>query len=82
MPVNNGKAAASFPDIAAVEYAIKLFHDENGNGIHDKNFLGIPEEDYAFSNNARGMMEPPVYEKAGFEIKNNLTITIDISAKT
>jgi uncharacterized protein (DUF2141 family) len=80
-PIKDRNAAVSFIDLAGGEYAIKLFHDENDNGIHDSNFLGIPKEDYAFSNNARGTMGPPDYEKASFEINNDLIITIDISAR-
>ena len=64
------------------EYTIKIYHDENGNGIHDKNILGIPKEDYAFSNNAVASIGPPDYEKAKFELKNNLIITINISKES
>ena len=79
-PIKDHNAIVRFPDLADGEYAIKLFHDENCNGIHDKNFLGIPKEDYAFSNNARGAIGLPDYEKARFEIMDDLTIAIDISA--
>jgi uncharacterized protein (DUF2141 family) len=48
------------------EYAIKLFHDENGNGKMDRNMIGIPSEDYAFSNNAAGNFGPADYEDAKF----------------
>lgn len=61
------------------EYAIKLSHDENGNGELDTNFLGIPKEDYAFSNNASGWFGPPNYGKAKFKFSKNMTIKISIS---
>ena len=48
------------------EYAIKLYHDENGNNKMDKNMLGIPSEDYGFSNNASGSFGPADYEDAKF----------------
>jgi uncharacterized protein (DUF2141 family) len=38
------------------EYAIAVFVDVNGNGKMDKNFLGIPKEQYGFSNNVMGKM--------------------------
>jgi uncharacterized protein (DUF2141 family) len=50
------------------EYAVKVFHDENGNGELDKRILGIPAEAYGFSNDARGPMGPPEYEKAAFQL--------------
>ncbi|MEP6360832.1 MAG: DUF2141 domain-containing protein, partial [Balneola sp.] len=34
------------------EYAIAVYHDKNENGKIDTNLLGIPKEDYGFSNNA------------------------------
>ena len=45
------------------EYAIKVYHDENGNNELDTRIFGIPKERYGFSNNARGTMGPPEYEK-------------------
>lgn len=77
--IKDYKTEVHFPSLAPSEYAIKLFHDENSNGIHDKNFIGLPKEDYAFSNNAVGTMGPPDYEKAKFQLNNNLIITINIS---
>ena len=39
----NRKATYVFRSLPYGEYAIKLFHDRNGNGRLDKNFLGIPK---------------------------------------
>ncbi len=61
------------------EYAVKVFHDENGNGELDKRLFGIPVEAYGFSNDARGSMGPPEYEKAVFKLdsaKKEILITI------
>jgi uncharacterized protein (DUF2141 family) len=51
-------------DLPAGEYAFAVYHDANANGKMDKNLLGIPTEDYAFSNNAMGKMGPPSYADA------------------
>ncbi len=48
------------------EYAVKVFHDANGNDNLDTNFFGIPTESYGFSNDARGMFGPPSFEDAKF----------------
>ena len=53
------------------EYAIKLYHDENGNMEMDRNMLGIPSEDYAFSNNATGSFGPADYEDAKFQFTSS-----------
>lgn len=58
--------AVVFKDLPEGEYAFAVYHDANGNGKLDKNLLGIPTEDYAFSNNALGKMGPPSYASAKF----------------
>lgn len=62
--------SVTFKDVPQGVYAISLFHDENGNDKMDSNFLGIPKEDYACSNNAKGFMGPPKWQDAKFEVKS------------
>lgn len=57
-----------FSDLEPGEYAIMLYHDVNDSGKMDTNFLGIPKEPYAFSNNAPGRYGPPDYERAAFAV--------------
>ena len=64
------------------EYAIAVFVDVNGNGKMDKNFLGIPKEQYGFSNNVMGRMAAPTFDQAKFEVtgptKQNIKLRIGI----
>jgi len=46
------------------DYAVAAYHDKNGNGELDTNMIGIPKEDYGFSNDARGRMGPPSFDDA------------------
>lgn len=62
-----------FPAVPAGEYAIRLFHDVNNNQTLDKSSFGIPNEPYAFSNNARGAMGPATWESAKFRVEGNIT---------
>ncbi len=39
-----------FPNLPAGDYAVQLYHDENGNGQVDMNVVGVPREGYGFSN--------------------------------
>jgi len=64
--IENRKAEYTFEELPFGEYAIKLFHDENMDGELDTNFLGIPTEDYGFSNNVRGTFGPADYDDAKF----------------
>ncbi len=74
-PAQSGGAPAAadgttvvIKDLPEGEYAFAVYHDANSNGKMDKNILGIPTEDYAFSNNAVGKMGPPSYATAKFSL--------------
>jgi len=66
LEIKNRKCEWVIEELPFGEYAIKLFHDENGNDKMDRNMIGIPSEDYAFSNNATGNFGPADYEDAKF----------------
>lgn len=55
-------------------YAVGVIHDRNGNGKLDRNFLGIPTEDYGFS----GKASSPDYKKAVIAIERDMGITIKL----
>ena len=62
------------------KYAIAVYHEVNGNGKLDKNFLGIPTEGYGFSNNARGTFGPPNFNDTAVSLDTETKlITIDLS---
>ncbi len=69
----NGKASASFDNLESGIYAISSFHDKNENGKMDTNFLGIPKEPVACSNNAKGKFGPPKFKDAKFMISTDHT---------
>ncbi|MEQ9468110.1 MAG: DUF2141 domain-containing protein [Ekhidna sp.] len=66
--INKDVVEFSFKGLGEGFYAISIFQDENGNGKLDSNFMGIPTEPYAFSNNAKGMFGPPSFEDCRFEV--------------
>ena len=49
-------------------YAVKSFHDVNGDGRMGMNPFGIPTEPFAFSNNAQGHMGPARWDDAAFTV--------------
>lgn len=53
-----------FKNIPEGEYAFAILHDENENKEMDKNFLGIPKEGFAFSNDYKPNSPKIPYEKA------------------
>ena len=60
------------------EYAIAFFIDANGNKKLDKNFLGIPKEQFGFSNNAMGTLSAPSFEQAKFRVAGNTVQNIKL----
>ena len=75
--VETGSAIWQF-DIPDGTYAIGIFIDTNDNNKMDKNFLGIPKEQYGFSNNAKARFDPPSFEDASFILKDNLFLSITL----
>jgi uncharacterized protein (DUF2141 family) len=67
-PAAAGANTLVFKDLPEGEYAFAVYHDVNSNGKMDKNIVGIPTEDYAFSNNALGKMGPPSFASAKFAV--------------
>ena len=68
--------AATLP---AGTYALRIMHDVNGNGELDTNFVGIPSEPWAFSNNAKGNFGPPTWADVSFELKGDVVQTIELN---
>jgi len=77
--IQNATADVIFTDLPKGDYAVSVYHDENENGQLDKNMFGIPSEDYAASNNAKGMMGPPKYADAKFSVNSNSKINITLN---
>ncbi|WP_019960243.1 DUF2141 domain-containing protein [Woodsholea maritima] len=50
------------------QYALKIFHDVDGDGELDTNLMGIPSEPVVFSNNAPMRFGPASWNDAQFEI--------------
>lgn len=74
--IKNNGATVTFVGIPKGEYGISTYQDENSNGKLDKNMMGIPSEDFACSNDAKGFMGPPKYEDAKFNVNKDSKIEI------
>ena len=68
----------TFNGLKAGTYAISIYQDENGNGKLDANFMGIPLEPYAFSNNFRPIFRKPSFEQTKFRFDADRTIQVDL----
>jgi uncharacterized protein (DUF2141 family) len=74
--IKSNGATVTFLNIPKGKYAISAYHDKNSNSKLDTNFIGIPKEDFACSNNAKGTMGPPKYEDAKFDLSKDSKLEI------
>jgi len=73
MTVDEKECVWELESLPAGNYAIAVYHDKNENGKLDTNFLGIPKEDYGFSNNARRKFGPAKWDDAKFRVEDTAT---------
>jgi uncharacterized protein (DUF2141 family) len=78
-----GKTTITIPvELAPGEWAVALTQDMNNNDLLDKNFLGIPTEPYAFSNNVRPRFAAPKFEECKFMVSEpGLVVNITLKEK-
>jgi len=76
LDVDDGALEWQIVDVPHGDYGIAAFHDENQNGRNDRNFLGIPKESYAFSNNTRARFGPPKWKKASFSVSGESQVVV------
>jgi uncharacterized protein (DUF2141 family) len=80
IPVKNFSATVVIQDLSPGNYAVSLFHDEDGDGKLKKNSVGLPIEKYGFSNNPTLFFGPPSFSKCAFKV-NSSPVLIEISLK-
>ena len=73
--ITNRKIEYRFTNLPSGYYALATYHDENGNDSFDTNFLGLPTEGYAFSNDAQAYLGPPSFLDAQIALKLEGSIT-------
>jgi uncharacterized protein (DUF2141 family) len=74
VPVSQTNIEWQIENLAYGQYAIAVYHDKNKNGKLDTNMLGIPLEEYGFSNNARGRFGPASWSQAKFTVNKRTTV--------
>ena len=74
--IGKGTYRGSF-EIPSGTYAIGVYIDENENEKLDTNFLGMPKEQYGFSNNSKAFGIPK-FEAASFAIDTYKNVQIDL----
>ena len=73
-PAKAGETVVTLKDVPPGAWAVLAYQDENENNELDRNFVGIPSENYGFSRDARGRFGPPGFEDAAIEVRGELTV--------
>jgi uncharacterized protein (DUF2141 family) len=72
--IKAGRAEWRLTDLEAGPYAVAVYHDENNDDQFNRNFLGIPTEDYGFSNNARARLSAPAWRRVVFDVRRGTNL--------
>lgn len=71
-----GTVTVTVPGLSAGDYAVAIAHDVNKNHKVDKNFLGMPKEQWGMSNNPHATIKAPSFNTAKFLLAGNLEIHV------
>jgi len=66
--IKDGKSLLVFKNVPPGAYAAFAFHDADANGKLKKNFIGMPKEGVGASRGAKGVMGPPKFRDAKFQV--------------
>lgn len=70
IPARAGAMRVIFNNIAAGDYAVRVFHDEDGDGQMKKTGIGFPAEGYGFSNRAKARFGPPGWKAIAVRVED------------
>ncbi len=79
LPARKGRVLGRVRGLKSGLHALALLHDENDSGGMDSNVVGLPQEGYGFSNDAKVFLGPPSFAAASFKVDPGLTaITVTV----
>jgi uncharacterized protein (DUF2141 family) len=73
-PARDGENVILVPNVPKGTWAVLAYQDANGNGELDRNFIGIPKENYGFSRDAASKFGPPGFDDAAIEVGDEPTV--------
>ncbi len=73
------KVSYVFDNLYSGSYAIAVWHDENNNQKLDTNILGMPIENYGFSNNKFGTFGPPDFDEVAVLLESGKIVELIIN---
>ena len=68
-----------FRNVPPGRYAAAAQHDLDGDGVLDKNFVGMPQEPWGVSRDVRHRMRAPRFEEAVLDVKADARIVVRVA---
>ena len=68
VPAQPGRTTVTLSNIPPGTYAIQAYQDTNSNDRMDTSWLGIPQEPFGFSRDARPRLSKPGFAAAKFDV--------------
>ncbi|TXK74045.1 DUF2141 domain-containing protein [Mesonia sp. HuA40] len=78
IPVNNHTLIYTIKDLPEGDYAISMYQDINEDKKCNLNFIGVPKEPYAFSNNVKPKFSAPNFEECKFRLEKKTKLSISL----
>jgi uncharacterized protein (DUF2141 family) len=76
VPAHQGVVTILVSDLPSNDYAVVVLHDENENRRLDRNWLGLPKEQWGMSNNPQVHFSAPSFKQACFTLSQDETICV------
>lgn len=76
VPAEAGKTTVKIEGLPAGDYGVLVIHDENMNQKLDRDWKGIPSEQWGMSNNPKVYLSAPSFDRARFHLTGDMEIHI------
>src|SRR6185436_16462950 len=76
VPAQQGSTTVLIPNVPSGDYGVVVLHDENENMKLDRNWLGLPKEQWGMSNNPPEHSSAPKFERARFSLRGDTQIRV------
>ncbi len=76
VPAVEGTMVMKVENLPPGDYGVIVVHDENLNRRIDKDWRGVPIEQWGMSNNPRVYFKTPAYERAKFHMEGDMMIHV------
>lgn len=79
VPAQRGRVALRLPNLPPGDYAVVVLHDVNANMKLERNWLGVPLEQWGMSNNPKARFSAPSFDSARFHFSGDQRIRVTLN---